>query len=150
MKVGSANLFRPERANSSPSAAWIRAEAASAVFPLAGSRLADPLEVEGEDESLTTMAGHLHKWKSSRREFRYTLLRLTASIPGGIGSWPEARVDLAERWARLQLRQTRAPAKVGRRGRRRELASSGGAYVLDQAVINGVTGGGAARADVEL
>src|SRR2546421_8332407 len=60
------------------------------------------------------------------------------------------RVDLAEGWARLQLRQTLAPAKVGRRGGRRELASSGGAYVLDQAVINGVTGGGAARADVEL
>ena len=37
-KFGSANLFKPERRNSMPSAAWIRAEAARAVLPLAGNR----------------------------------------------------------------------------------------------------------------
>jgi len=37
-KFGSASLLRPDRENSIPSAAWIRADAASAAFPLAGMR----------------------------------------------------------------------------------------------------------------
>ena len=38
MKFGSANLFRPDRKNSMPSAAWIIAEAARPALPLAGMR----------------------------------------------------------------------------------------------------------------
>src|SRR5438445_9640398 len=61
-KFGSANLLSPESKNSIPSAAWIKAEAASAAFPLAGIRRArvtgDTLRVVRSSVFITLIHAH--------------------------------------------------------------------------------------------